>query len=94
MTLTLTRSEELAARSILAHPEQLGTALKEKRWSDVAAVVSLAKSDVAPDLAVTDPALYRELRDQITRFYLRGGGALNLDKLIQLSQSEPVTTTR
>lgn len=93
MTLTLTRSEELAARSILAHPEELGTALKEKRWSDVAAVVSLAKNDVAPDLAVTDPALYRELRDQITRFYLRGGGALNLDKLIQLSQSAPITAT-
>ena len=92
MTLTLTRSEELAARSILADPEQLGAALKEKRWSDVAAAVSLAKNDVTPDLAVTDPALYRELRDQITRFYLRGGGALNLEKLVQLSQSEPVST--
>jgi len=33
---------------------------------------------------MTDPALYKTLRDQITRFHLRGGGAINLAKLERL----------
>jgi len=32
-------------------------------------------------LAQTDPALYRELREQITRFFLRGGDVFSLEKL-------------
>jgi len=34
---------------------------------------------------ITDPALYRSLREAVTTFYLRGGGALNLDKLRKLA---------
>jgi hypothetical protein len=88
MKSTLTRDEELAARRILAHPEQLGIALKERRWMDVAALVTFVQErDHDHDLAMTDAALYRTLRQQITTFYLRGGGALNLGKLRQLAAS-------
>ena len=59
--------------------------LKEKRWSEVAAVVRYAKRDVPTELAATDPALYPTLRDGITRFFLRGGGTLNLAKLEALA---------
>jgi hypothetical protein len=86
MKSTLTRDEELAARRILAHPEQLGIALKERRWMDVAALVTFVQ-ERDHDLAMTDAALYRTLRQQITTFYLRGGGALNLGKLRQLANS-------
>ena len=85
MKSSLSRNDELIARQILAHPEQLGIALKEKRWADVAAVVTFAQQDAPQDLAMTDPALYRTLRQQITTFYLRGGGALNLKKLRKLA---------
>lgn len=79
------REEELTARHLLEHPEELGIYLKEKRWAEVAAVVRYARRDVPPDLAATDPALYRTLREGVTRFFLRGGGALNLAKLEALA---------
>ncbi|MBU6300866.1 MAG: hypothetical protein KGS60_04880 [Verrucomicrobia bacterium] len=44
-----------------------------------------AQHDVPTELAATDPALYRTLREGVIRFYLRGGGALNLAKLEALA---------
>jgi hypothetical protein len=79
------REEELIAREMLEHPELLGIRLRERRWAEVAALVRYAQRDVPQELAVTDPALYRTLREQITRFFLRGGGALNLKKLEELA---------
>ncbi len=88
MKSTLSRNEELTARRILANPELLGIALKEKRWLDVAALVTFVKeNDASHNLAMTDAALYRTLRQQITTFYLRGGGAMNLEKLRELAAS-------
>lgn len=55
--------------------------LKEKRWAELVAVVRFARRDVPPSLAQTDPALYRRLREQITRFFLLGGDAFSLPKL-------------
>lgn len=86
MKSTLSRSEELAAQRLLAEPDRLGHALKERRWADLVALVTFVRQqDVYHDLAMTDPALYRTLRQQITTFYLRGGGALNLEKLRRLA---------
>jgi len=82
------REQELIAREMLESPELLGIRLKEKRWADVAALVRYVRRDVPADLAMTDPALYKTLRDQITRFHLRGGGALNLAKLERLAKSQ------
>jgi hypothetical protein len=83
------REQELVAREMLDRPELLGVRLKEKRWADVAALVRYVQQDVPKNLAMTDPALYKTLRDQITRFHLRGGGALNLAKLEQLAEACP-----
>ncbi len=86
MKSTLSRNEEIAARHLLAEPGRLGAALKERRWGDVAALVSFVREhDTSHELAMTDAALYKTLRQQITTFYLRGGGALNLEKLRQLA---------
>jgi hypothetical protein len=79
------REEELTAREMLENPELLGKRLKERRWADVAALVRYARRDVPPALALTDPALYRTLREGVTLFHLRGGGALDLEKLEALA---------
>lgn len=79
------REEELVARHLLAHPEEVEVYLKQRRWAEVAALVRYARRDVPVDLAATDPALFRTLREQVTRFFLRGGDVLSLEKLTALT---------
>ena len=38
------------------------------------------------EYAATDPALYRTLRDQITRFFLRGGASFSEERLARLAE--------
>ena len=78
------REEELAARALLADQEQIDVYLRQKRWAELAALVRFVQRDVPVQLAQTDPALYRQLREQITRFYLRGGDMFSLKKLESL----------
>ena len=80
------REEELIARDLLAHPEQVNVYFHQKRWAELAALVRFARRDVPVQLAQTDPALYRQLREQITRFFLRGGEVLSLKKLEALAR--------
>lgn len=79
------REEELIARALLADPEQVSLFYHQKRWSELAALVRYARRDVPVELAQTDPALYRQLREQITLFFLRGGDVLSLKKLEALA---------
>ena len=74
-----------AARTLLARPDVVARASKERRWADVGTAVTLAEADLSKDLAITGPALYRTPREGTTLFYLRGGGALNLEKLRRLA---------
>jgi hypothetical protein len=80
------REEELIARALLADPEQVNAYFHQKRWAELAALVRFARRDVPVELAQTDPALYRLLREQITRFFLRGGDVLSLEKLEALAR--------
>lgn len=80
------REEELIARELLAHPEQVDVYLAQKRWAELAALVRFARRDVPVQLAQTDPALYRQLREQITRFFLRGGDVFSLTSLETLAR--------
>ena len=79
------REEELTARALLADPSQVDVYFQEKRWAELAALVRFARKDVPVQLAQTDPALYRQLREQITRFFLRGGDVLSLKRLEKLA---------
>ena len=81
------REEELVARALLADPEQVDIYFHQKRWAELAALVRYARRDVPVQLSQTDPALYRQLREQITRFFLRGGDVLSLKKLEALARS-------
>lgn len=75
------RDEELVARDLLEHPEKVGVYFQEKRWAELAALVRFARRDAPRELAQSDPALYRRLREQITRFFLVGGDAFSLEAL-------------
>ena len=79
------REEELIARALLADQEQIDIYLAQKRWPELAALVRFARRDVPLQLAQTDPALYRQLREQITRFFLRGGDVFSLKRLEMLA---------
>ncbi len=75
------REEELVARLLLERQELIDEYFRDKRWKELLALVRYARRDVPTDLAATDPALYRTLRDQITRFFLRGGAAFSEERL-------------
>jgi len=75
------REDELIARALLADQSQIDVYLRQKRWGELAALVRFARRDAPAQLAQTDPALYRQLREQITRFFLRGGDTFSLKKL-------------
>jgi len=75
------REEELAVHALLEHPALVDVAFKEQRWAELAALVRFTRRDVPVALAQTDPVLYRRLREQVTRFFLRGGDAFSLEKL-------------
>jgi hypothetical protein len=75
------REEELAVRALLENPPLVNLAFKEQRWAELAALVRFTRRDVPIALAQTDPALYRRLREQITRFFLLGGDVFSLPKL-------------
>lgn len=75
------REEELVARALLEDPVLVNRYWKEKRWAELAALVRFARRDVPVELAQTDPALYRRLREQITRFFLLGGDVFSLEAL-------------
>jgi hypothetical protein len=75
------REAELVVRALLENPALVDVYFKEKRWAALAALVRFARRDVPTSLAQTDPALYRRLREQVTRFFLLGGDAFSLEKL-------------
>lgn len=79
------REEELTARVLLADPDLVDVYFQQKRWAELAALVRFARRDVPVQLAQTDPALYRQLREQITRFFLRGGDVFSLKRLETLA---------
>jgi hypothetical protein len=81
------REEELTARDLLANQSQVDVYLRQKRWAELAALVRFVQRDVPVQLAQTDPALYRQLREQITRFFLRGGDVFSLKKLETLARN-------
>ena len=80
------REEELTVRALLENPALVDIYFKERRWAELAALVRFARRDVPASLAQTDPALYRRLREQVTRFFLLGGDVFSLRKLEEKMQ--------
>lgn len=68
-------------REYLTDDYVIARAWRERRWSDLLAVVELANAGVDNRLAITDPALYKALRDATTKFFMRGYGGFNVEYL-------------
>jgi hypothetical protein len=79
------RQSEITARYLLAHPEEIPVLLKKKRWAELAAIAEFASQDAPQELAQTDPALYRLLRQQITEYRIRGWSCLDVKTLRKLA---------
>ena len=80
------REEELIARHLLEHQDEIDICFKNKEWAKLAALVRYVQHDAPASLIHTDPALYRHLRECITRFRLRGGDIFSLPRLEALSR--------
>ena len=80
------REEELIARHLLEHQDEIDVCFKKKEWAKLAALVRYVQHDAPASLIHTDPALYRHLRECITRFRLRGGDIFSLPRLEALSR--------
>ncbi len=80
------REEELIARHLLEHQDEIDICFKNKEWAKLAALVRYVQHDAPASLIHSDPALYRHLRDCITRFRLRGGDIFSLPRLEALSR--------
>jgi hypothetical protein len=59
----------------------LARAIRDRRWSALLAAAELANGEIDATLAVTDPALYRALRDAVTKYHMRGYGCLDVASL-------------
>ena len=80
------REEELIARHLLEHQDEIDVCFKNKEWAKLAALVRYVQHDAPASLIHTDPALYRHLRECITRLRLRGGDIFSLPRLEALSR--------
>ena len=80
------REEELIARHLLEHQDEIDVCFKNKEWAKLAALVRYIQHDAPASLIHTDPALYRHLRECITRFRLRGGDIFSLPRLEALAR--------
>ena len=80
------REEELIARHLLEHQDEIDICFKNKEWAKLAALVRYVQHDAPASLIHTDPALYRHLRECITRFRLRGGDIFSLPRLEALAR--------
>lgn len=78
-------------RQYLSDDLALAKAIKGRRWSDLAAAAELAQGGVDHDLALTDPALYKALRNSITKYHLRGYACLDATLLRQRAVREAHT---
>lgn len=79
------REKELSAHHLLAHLDEISLYLKQHRWEELAALVEFVQTEPPHSMALTDPALYRMLRNQITEYHTRGWDRLNLEELKRLA---------
>ncbi len=80
------RPDAVTIRHLLEDQDEIDICFKNKEWAKLAALVRYVQHDAPASLIHTDPALYRHLRDCITRFRLRGGDIFSLPRLEALSR--------
>lgn len=66
----------------------LARAIRERDYERLAAAVLVARSEVDPQLAMSDPALFVRLREAITLFFLKGYRCIDPEKLARLARDQ------
>ena len=84
------REKHVVAHHLLRHLDEIQHCLRQRRWSELAAVVEYVQTDVPNALSKTDPHLYLVLRHAVTEFHLRGFDQLNLHTLRELAHQSAV----
>jgi hypothetical protein len=72
----------------------IGRLIKNRAYDDLYAMARIIHDDVDPRLALTNPALYRSLREAVTRAHLKGYGGLDLDRIANLREGKPAGAKR
>lgn len=88
------RDNELIACHLLTYQELIPQYLRDKRFSELAALAEFANNDAPLSLIHHDNAKYRTLRAQITEYRIKGWNRLDpgvLRRLAGLSDPEPPT---
>jgi hypothetical protein len=75
------READLAARALILRAERVPRFFAEGRFLQLAALAEYLEREVPHQLAHTDPALYRSLREGVTKLHLMGFGTLNAEVL-------------
>lgn len=78
------RSAEIDAVYLILNYQEFVKVVAAKEWARLLNVMRLVKQDVSPELALTDPALFKTLRDAITRLYVQGWVPRSVRKLEKL----------
>lgn len=71
----------------------LGRLMAERSYDQLYAAARLIHEDVDPRLALTDPPLYKALRDAITLAHIKGYGGLDTEAIKRLQQNPPPPKT-
>lgn len=66
------KEQETDAIHLLLNYDAFLAAVGNKDWDRVLNVLKYAKQDISSELAQTDPALYKNLRDAVTRLHIQG----------------------
>ena len=80
------RDRELTTIHLLTHPPAVGEYFAQKKFAELADLADYVARDVPPELAFTDPALFRTLRKAITELHCRGFGSMNARRLRRLAR--------
>lgn len=81
-------------RAFLEDNLVIATAMRDKAYDDLYAIARIVHDDVDPRLALTDPALYKDLRAAVTLAHLKGYGGLDLKRIANLREGKPAGAKR
>jgi len=81
-------------KQLLTDPFLIGRLIRERSYDDLWAMALIIHNDVDPRYALTDPALYKMLREAVTLAHLKGYGGLCLDRIANLREGKPAGAKR
>jgi hypothetical protein len=63
---------------------KIAKVIKDRDWELLEEIARLAQADASPDLAATDPALFKAWRDAVTRFHKAGWSHMTPERVAKI----------